>query len=163
MKKFILSIAVLFVAISSNAQILYKVSGNGAKGDSYVMGTHHLAPISIINSIEGFNNAINSVDAVYGEIEHSEMNSPTTQQKMMMLAMAPADSTLSKVFTKEQFDSIDNVLKKYSLFVKIFIPTIIKEDIYEKDIFKAFCFGTYRKHCGKRIFRACRYGRCSRS
>ena len=114
MKKFILSIAVLFVAISSNAQILYKVNGNGAKGDSYVMGTHHLAPISIINSIEGFNNAINSVDAVYGEIEHSEMNSPTTQQKMMMLAMAPADSTLSKVFTKEQFDSIDNVLKKYS-------------------------------------------------
>ena len=114
MKKFILSIAVLFVAISSNAQILYKVSGNGAKGDSYVMGTHHLAPISIIESIKGFNSAINSVDAVYGEIEHSEMNSPTTQQKMMMLAMAPADSTLSKVFTKEQYDSIDNVIKKYS-------------------------------------------------
>jgi uncharacterized protein YbaP (TraB family) len=114
MKKFILSMAVLFATISSSAQILYKVSGNGCNGDSYVMGTHHLAPISIIESIKGFNSAINSVDAVYGEIEHGEMNSPTTQQKMMMKAMAPADSTLSKVFTKEQYDSIDNVIKKYS-------------------------------------------------
>lgn len=114
MKKIILSLATLILALSGNAQILYKVSGNGAKGDSYVMGTHHLAPISIIDSIKGFNAAINSVDAVYGEIELSEMNSPQTQQKMMMAAMAPTDSTLSKVFTKEQFDSIDNVIKKYS-------------------------------------------------
>lgn len=114
MKKIILSLATLIIALSGNAQILYKVSGNGAKGDSYVMGTHHLAPISILDSLESFNSAINSVDAVYGEIDQSEMNSPQTQQKMMMAAMAPTDSTLSKVFTKEQFDSIDNVLKKYS-------------------------------------------------
>ena len=114
MKKIILSLATLIIALSGNAQILYKVSGNGAKGDSYVMGTHHLAPISILDSLESFNSAINSVDAVYGEIDQSEMNSPQTQQKMMMAAMAPIDSTLSKVFTKEQFDSIDNVIKKYS-------------------------------------------------
>ena len=114
MKKIILSLATLIIALSGNAQILYKVSGNGAKGDSYVMGTHHLAPISILDSLESFNSAINSVDAVYGEIDQSEMNSPQTQQKMMMAAMAPTDSTLSKVFTKEQFDSIDNVIKKYS-------------------------------------------------
>ena len=114
MKKIILSLATLIIALSGNAQILYKVSGNGAKGNSYVMGTHHLAPISILDSLESFNSAINSVDAVYGEIDQSEMNSPQTQQKMMMAAMAPTDSTLSKVFTKEQFDSIDNVIKKYS-------------------------------------------------
>lgn len=114
MKEFILSFVVLFAALSSNAQILYKVSGNNIKGDSYVMGTHHLAPLSILDSIEGFESALKSVDAVYGEIEQSEMNSQTTQQMMMAIAMAPADSTLSKVLTKEQFDSIDNVLKKYS-------------------------------------------------
>ncbi len=135
MKKFILSIAVFFVAISSNAQILYKVSGNGAKGDSYVMGTHHLAPISILDSLESFNSAINSVDAVYGEIDQSEMNSPQTQQKMMMAAMAPTDSTLSKVFTKEQFDSIDNVLKKYSggqaalNMLEPMIPTLVSQQL----------------------------------
>ena len=114
MKEFILSFVVLFAALSSNAQILYKVSGNNIKGDSYVMGTHHLAPLSILDSIGGFESAIKSVDAVYGEIEQSEMGSQATQQKMMAIAMAPADSTLSKVFTKEQFDSIDNVLKRYS-------------------------------------------------
>lgn len=135
MKKLILSMVVLFAAISSNAQILYKVSGNGAKGDSYVMGTHHLAPISILDSLESFNSAINSVDAVYGEIDQSEMNSPQTQQKMMMAAMAPTDSTLSKVFTKEQFDSIDNVLKKYSggqaalNMLEPMIPTLVSQQL----------------------------------
>lgn len=114
MKELILSLVTLFAAIGSNAQVLYKVSGNNIKGDSYVMGTHHLAPISILDSIEGFNSAITSVDAIYGEIEQSEMTSPATQQKMMTVAMAPADSTLSKIFTKEQYDSIDNVIKKYS-------------------------------------------------
>lgn len=135
MKKLILSLTVLFTAININAQILYKVSGNGAKGDSYVMGTHHLAPVSIIDSIEGFNAAINSVDAVYGEIGHSEMNSPATQQKMMMAAMAPTDSTLSKVFTKEQYDSIDNVLKKYSAgqasltMLEPMMPTLVGQQL----------------------------------
>ena len=114
MKKISLLLMLLFATIASNAQILYKISGNGAKGDSYIMGTHHLAPISILDSIEGFDAAIKSVDAVYGEIEQGEMNSPQTQQKMMFFAMAPADSTLSKVFTKEQFDSVDNMVKKYS-------------------------------------------------
>ena len=135
MKKIILSLATLIIALSGNAQILYKVSGNGAKGDSYVMGTHHLAPISILDSLESFNSAINSVDAVYGEIDQSEMNSPQTQQKMMMAAMAPTDSTLSKVFTKEQFDSIDNVLKKYSggqaalNMLEPMIPTLVSQQL----------------------------------
>lgn len=114
MKEFVLSLVMLFAAIGSNAQVLYKVSGSNIKGDSYLMGTHHLAPVSILDSIEGFENALKSVDAVYGEIEQSEMSSPATQQKMMMVAMAPADSTISKIFTKEQFDSIDNVIKRYS-------------------------------------------------
>lgn len=114
MRKIIFSAIALFVSLSLNAQILYKISGNGAKGESYVMGTHHLAPISILDSIAGFDVAISSVDAVYGEIEQSEMNSPTSVQKMMSMATAPADSTLSKVFSKEQYDSIDIVIKKYS-------------------------------------------------
>ncbi len=114
MKEFILSFVVLFATLSGNAQLLYKINGKDAIGDSYVIGTHHLAPVSILDSIDGFNGALQSVDAVIGEIIHSEMTSPATQQKMMAMAMAPADSTLSKLFTKEQFDSIDNVVKKYS-------------------------------------------------
>ena len=72
MKELILSLVVLFAAIGSNAQVFYKVSGSNIKGDSYVMGTHHLAPVSILDSIEGFENALKSVDAVYGEIDQSE-------------------------------------------------------------------------------------------
>lgn len=114
MKKLVLSLVALCAVLSMNSQVLYKISGNRIKGDSYIMGTHHLAPISILDSIEGFSSAINDVDAIYGEIEQSEMTSPASQQKMMMVAMAPTDSTISKIFTKEQYDSIDNIVKKYS-------------------------------------------------
>ena len=43
--------AALFVAIAvpASAQVLYKVEGNGLESPSYVFGTHHLAPISVID------------------------------------------------------------------------------------------------------------------
>lgn len=109
----IISMAIIAI-VSCNAQILWKVSGNGLSKPSYVMGTHHIAPISIIDSISGFNEAINQCDVVYGEVSNDEMNSSETQQKLMQLSIAPADSTLDKIFTPAQFDSIDNVLKKYT-------------------------------------------------
>ena len=37
------------VAFSANAQLLWKVSGNGLNQPSYIIGTHHLAPFSIMD------------------------------------------------------------------------------------------------------------------
>ena len=114
MKKIILSIITLLSVSVVHAQLLYRISGNGAKDASYIFGTHHIAPVSILDSIPGFNEALASVDAVYGEIVHEQLTSAATQQLIMQRAIAPADSTLSKVFSIEQLDSIDAVLKKYS-------------------------------------------------
>lgn len=114
MKKVILSLSALVLAMGMNAQLLWKVSGNGAKGDSYLFGTHHIAPIAMLDSAAGFDAALTSVDNVYGEVEIGDMNSPETQQMVLAIATAPADSTLSKVLTKAQLDSVDAVLKKYT-------------------------------------------------
>ena len=46
MKSFIGAIIFICVALSANAQLLWKVSGNGLSSPSYIMGTHHLAPVS---------------------------------------------------------------------------------------------------------------------
>lgn len=112
MKKFTLLIVAIFSVIVCQAQILWKISGNGLSKDSYLMGTHHVAPVSILDSINGFEDALRSCDAVYGEIEQSQMSSPEAQQKIMSKAMAPADSTLSVLYTTEQFDSINSYLKE---------------------------------------------------
>lgn len=115
---FMRKILVLFFAITAtmavNAQLLYKVTGNGAKGTSYIFGTHHIAPVSILDSVAGFNEALASVDVVYGEIVQEALTAPSTQQLMLQKAMAPADSTLSKLLSPSQLDSLDVVLKKYS-------------------------------------------------
>ena len=44
------TLGILFLCcftLSVNAQLLWKISGNGLKEPSYIMGTHHLAPLSI--------------------------------------------------------------------------------------------------------------------
>lgn len=114
MKKFIFSLVAVATVFSSQAQLLWKVSGGDAKGDSYLFGTHHIAPASILDSTAGFAEALNGVSTVYGEMEMSEMTSPATQQIVMKYSMAPADSTLSKVLTPAQVDSVNSILAKYT-------------------------------------------------
>lgn len=44
---------------------------------SYIIGTHHQAPFSIMDSIAGLKKALNETQQVYGESKMSEMQSPT--------------------------------------------------------------------------------------
>lgn len=114
MKKILFSIAAIAMALSTQAQLLWKVTGGDSKGDSYIFGTHHIAPVTILDSIQGFADALNSVSTVYGELEMAEMTSPAVQQVAMRHSMAPADSTLSKLLSAEQLDSVSAVLGKYT-------------------------------------------------
>lgn len=114
MKKFALTALALIAGLTASAQLLWKVSGNGSKGESFIFATHHVAPTSVLDSIAGLNDAIKSVETVYGEIDMAEMTSPSAQQVIMTFAMAPSDSTLTQVLTPSQIDSINTVLAKYT-------------------------------------------------
>lgn len=104
----------IFATLGAKAQVLYKVSGNGANGDSYVMGTHHFAPSSMLSDIKGFDAALNGVEAIYGEVEEGEINEEKVQQLAKKYGEAPSDSTLSKVLTTDQFKLLDEIVKKYT-------------------------------------------------
>lgn len=99
------------VAAGAQAQLLWKVSGNGAKGESFLLGTHHLAPISMLDSIKGFNEAFAAVETVGGEINMADQAAQA--QLMVQYMMAPADSTLSVLLTPAQADSLVSVLAKF--------------------------------------------------
>ncbi len=136
MKKIlILGLVVLLASMSVTAQLLYKVSGNGAKGDSYILGTHHLAPLSILDSIKGFENAFNRVEAVYGEVVAEELASPQAIELMTKKAVAPPDSALSKLLTVSQRDSIAAVFKKYTgadvdmISFEPFVPALVSTQL----------------------------------
>ena len=75
MKKYLGTLLLFCVAISTNAQLLWRISGNGLTEPSYIMGTHHLASLSIKDSIQGLQAALDHTRQVYGELKMSEMQS----------------------------------------------------------------------------------------
>ena len=121
MKRLSLIIAVLTIALASQAQLLWKVSGNGLGRPSYIFGTHHMAPASMIDQIAGINAAIDGCDIVVGEIEKDSLMSQESQMKMARFMIAPTDSTLDKLYTPDEYVEIEKVFNKYfgSMGVKL--------------------------------------------
>ena len=107
MKKALIIFAFLAGAFSSNAQLLWKVSGNGLQKPSYLFGTHHIADQTICDGIKGFNDAYNSVEHLYGEVDTDKMNGIATQLKVMTRMKLPKGQTLSSLYTEEQMKAID--------------------------------------------------------
>ena len=100
------------VVFSANAQLLWKVSGKDLSQPSYIFGTHHLAPISITDSIAGFKQAMNETQQVYGELLMEKMQTPENIQKMQQAVVMPGDTTLHTLFNESQYDSVAVVIKQ---------------------------------------------------
>lgn len=110
-------ITIVFMAlsfcVSVSAQIFYKVEGNGLKSSSYIFGTHHLAPLSIIDEIPGCREAYEASEQVVGEIDMT-LDQMELATKMQPYMLAPSDSTLSKVIAPEDFKRINEEFKKWA-------------------------------------------------
>ena len=128
MKRLSLLLAVLALAIAANAQLLWKVSGNRLGRPSYVMGTYHFAPAAMIDKIPGMDQAFKGCDIVIGELEKESMVGPEAQALAAQAMMAPADSTLDKLYTPEEYAIIEEVFNKYfgSMGVKLSQMNILK-------------------------------------
>ena len=107
MKKALIILAFFAGAFTSNAQLLWKVSGNGLQKPSYLFGTHHVADQTICDGIKGFNDAYNSIEQLYGEVDTEKMNSMATQLKMLTHMKMPKGQTLSSLYTEEQLKVVD--------------------------------------------------------
>lgn len=121
MKRLSLVLAVLMIALASQAQLLWKVSGGGLARPSYIMGTYHFAPSSMIDKIPGMAQAFEDCDVVVGEIEMDNVMNQEAQMAMAQAMMAPADSTLDKLYSPEDYSIIEGVFNKYfgSMGVKL--------------------------------------------
>ena len=106
----LLSLLALLALTPSWAQIFYKVEGNGLKSPSYLFGTHHMAPAGFSESIAGLKEAKDQTEAVVGEIDMTG-NQMQMQMDMMPYMQAPADSTLSKLLSPEEFTDLNEKFK----------------------------------------------------
>ena len=129
MKKTLVFMLLLCITLGAQAQLLWKVSGNGLDRPSYVIGTHHLALLSVKDSIAHLQQAIDQTEQVYGEIVMDDANNPEILMKMQQAMMLPADTTLKSFYTQAQYDTIAAVVKNYmgvdlALFDKVKPATI---------------------------------------
>lgn len=129
MKKTLVFMLLLCITLGAQAQLLWKVSGNGLDRPSYAIGTHHLAPLSVKDSIVNLEQAIDQTEQVYGEIVMDDANNPEILMKMQQAMMLPADTTLKSFYTQAQYDTIAAVVKNYmgvdlALFDKLKPATI---------------------------------------
>lgn len=111
MKKTISLLVLLLLTIAAQAQLLWKISGNGLQKPSYIVGTYHYAPVSFTDSIKGLKAAMNTSEQVYGEIIMADIMQPENLQKMQTAMMLPEGQTLDKLFTAEEMTRVNALLK----------------------------------------------------
>ena len=102
MQRFAFCILSLLICVCGQASVFYKITGNGIEKPSYILGTHHLAPLSFLDSIPAIKEAMESCDIEVGEIDMtvSPMAIAFATQKYMI---APSDSTLSRLLPTDEY------------------------------------------------------------
>jgi len=99
----------LFFALSANAQLLWKVSGNGLSKPSYLFGTNHLIEKEKIPGFDKVLTIIPQTDAVVGEMDLSDMLG--MQLKVMKVAIMK-DSTFKQLLSADDYKMVDKELKE---------------------------------------------------
>ena len=114
MKKILLIVCGLLMWASAiQAQIFYKVSGNGLEKPSYIFGTHHIAPLSVIDSVAGARKALADADRIVGEIDMT-MGQMQLAAALQPFMMAPTDSTLRDLIAPADYERISEKFKEYA-------------------------------------------------
>jgi len=137
MRKNILVFCSIILSLTGlQAQLLWKVTGNGLKHPSYLFGTHHLISIQYFDSIPGLFKAFNDCDVVVSEMV---MNNIDATSKIQQAAVMPDHTTIKDLLNDEEYKLVDTEIKsvlKLSLKdVSILNPSLILT-MYELEIYK---------------------------
>lgn len=115
-KKILVAVTAIFLLLScttgaSNEKgnsLLWKISGNGLQKSSYLFGTHHLAPISFLDSIPGIDTAFEETEQTVGELDMSNM--AEMQMKIMGEGIMPPEITYETLLSPEDAMLLDSML-----------------------------------------------------
>ena len=134
-KLFLLSLITICIPLTQ-AQLLWKVTGKGLNHPSYIFGTHHLIPISFLDSVPGLYKAFNSSKVVIGEIVTSNVDAAS---KIQQAAIMPKHINIKDLLSSEEYDAVDKEIKlelKMGLNeIGIMHPALILT-LYEIEVYK---------------------------
>jgi len=108
-KIFMTVLVTLFFIVSAQAQLLWKVSGNGLTKPSYLFGTHHLIEKDQLKDFDKIQDLAGNSDVVVGEMIID--NSLGAQLKMVKYAMMK-DTTLKELISETDYAMVDTEYKQ---------------------------------------------------
>ncbi|MDP5097934.1 MAG: TraB/GumN family protein [Flavobacterium sp.] len=135
MKKFFITLLTLLTGLSFSQELekslLWKISGNGLKQDSFLYGTIHITCDASLD--KNTLNALEKTEQLYLELD---MDDKSMQMQMMKHMMMKDGSKLSTLLNAEDFKIVDEFLKKnLSMSAKMFDgfkPFIVTTMLYPK-------------------------------
>jgi uncharacterized protein YbaP (TraB family) len=96
---------------AAQAQLLYKISGNGLSKPSYILGTHHFASVAMVSNIPGVTDALTNTDQVYGELKMDDASWKEAQNVTVRESTLPNGQTIDKLLTAEQMKRLNAFMK----------------------------------------------------
>jgi uncharacterized protein YbaP (TraB family) len=124
MNRLIAFVVAAVMALGVNAQLLWKIEGRGLKEPSYIVGTHHLAPFSVLDSIAGIREAMKNTAQVVGELNIAEMQTPENMMLMQSMITTPADSTMQAILPAEEYQLVRDAVSTYLGFDLAEMPNL---------------------------------------
>ena len=111
MKKFFISLLTLVTGLSFSQELekslLWKISGNGLKDDSYLFGTIHITCDATLD--DNTLRALDNTKQLYLELD---MDDKSMQMQMMKYMMMKDGAKLSTLLSPEDFKILDEFMKK---------------------------------------------------
>ena len=113
MKKTFLILAIAFTAVSANAQFLFRISGKKIKEPSYILGSVHTLPGSLLDSIPEFVEAESKCRQLYAEYDISSQQSMAKAQAAGQQAISlPEGKNIFDVLNQDQIDLLNTRFKE---------------------------------------------------
>ena len=124
---------------SGENSLLWRISGNGLASPSYLFGTHHLTPLSILDRVPGLNEAFEATEQVVGELDLRDME--MLQMQIMQHAMMPEGVTYESLLSAEDIELLDSKLtsllgagiEHLGMFNPAMLMVTITTAIYQRD------------------------------
>ncbi|MDR0371277.1 MAG: TraB/GumN family protein [Prevotellaceae bacterium] len=134
---FLVLITLLSISQSVDAQLLWEISGKNITKKSYLFGTHHLIPISFLDSVPDLFKSFNTCDVVIGEMAINNIDFTST---ISTFGTMPDSIRIAQLIDRDDYLYVDSVLqetvhiglRQMELLNPSLISAIYQLDLYSK-------------------------------
>ena len=106
--KYILTLVLCTLSLCTSAQLLWEVSGNGAKHKSYILATNRLVSMTFLDTIPNVFKCFSECNKVVTEFAMQDYEALSA---LRTAAVLPDSTRLSNYYSEEEYKYIDNTLR----------------------------------------------------